>query len=312
MAATDSQSRLGQEARLVDDGITPSAPAGRGRLQETVQSIGSLAKDPKAAYSLAALFALASPFGFASPEQAAAEAAAKLQRQQQAAKAAQAASSHGSSSLAARLVANAKAQSVRRATAASTLRAVPPFWQLAGFAALFATGGYIIDHGDALNGSGVVSAWSITFLLFRTLPTLKLLPRSPLALALSTSVATLGLGVHGCHYFDQTSWRGAVPGLSTELGQQSAAAAAAGAQRGGFGGPPSRPATPQHSLLSSWKEEGVRAVQKVEDRAEDLAQHTADRTRSLLGAPPPTLARNNDEARALAYARRETKARESI
>lgn len=39
-------------------------------------------------------------------------------------------------------------------------RLVPPFWQLAGFGALFATGGYIIGQGDTLNGSGVITgAW---------------------------------------------------------------------------------------------------------------------------------------------------------
>ncbi|KAN0061226.1 hypothetical protein ACQY0O_006966 [Thecaphora frezii] len=191
----------------------PAQGASEGRLQETVRSIGSLAKDPKLAYSLSALFALATPFGFASPQQAAAEAAAQLQQQQMAAQALQAATSRGSSSLAARLVANAQAQRARRATAAAMRRALPPFWQLAGFAALFATGGYMIDQGDSLNGSGVVTAWSTTYLLFRTLPTLAMLPRHPLALALSTGVVTLGLGVHGCHYFDAASWRGAVPGL---------------------------------------------------------------------------------------------------
>lgn len=36
-------------------------------------------------------------------------------------------------------------------------RAVPPYWQLVGFSALFATGGFIIQQGDVLNGSGVVT-----------------------------------------------------------------------------------------------------------------------------------------------------------
>lgn len=108
-------------------------------------------------------------------------------------------------------------------TASHVPRLIPPFWQLVGFSAFFAGGGYIIDAGDTLNGAGVVtgasstliahSAWSLTYVTFNTLFKLPWLARSPLALLLSTAVGGVGLGVYGNYYFDQQSWRGAVPGL---------------------------------------------------------------------------------------------------
>lgn len=43
---------------------------------------------------------------------------------------------------------------------AKPVRIVPPFWQLVGFSGFFALGGYMIQEGDVLNGSGVVTgAW---------------------------------------------------------------------------------------------------------------------------------------------------------
>merc|ERR1712130_462487 len=98
-------------------------------------------------------------------------------------------------------------------TASHVPRLIPPFWQLVGFSAFFAGGGYIIDAGDTLNGAGVVTAWSLTYVTFNTLFKLPWLARSPLALLLSTAVGGVGLGVYGNYYFDQQSWRGAVPGL---------------------------------------------------------------------------------------------------
>ncbi|WFD32267.1 hypothetical protein MSPP1_003312 [Malassezia sp. CBS 17886] len=92
-------------------------------------------------------------------------------------------------------------------------RLVPPFWQLLGFGVFFAAGGYMVDAGDVLNGSGVVTAWSLTYLTFKTLPVARHLPRSPVNTVLSASIAALGLGIYGSYYFDQASWRGAIPGL---------------------------------------------------------------------------------------------------
>ena len=185
-----------------------------GWLQSSVRTLGSHAQTSTPAYALTALFALSTPFGFASPAQAAAEAAAKLQHQQRLAKVSEAASSRGSSGLVARLVANVQSQRAASAQTQAPVRTLPPFWQLAFFAAAFGTGGYMIDQGDALNGSGVVTAWSLTYLLFKTLPSVRELPRNPLAFSLSAAVLTIGLGVHGSHYFDRTSWRGAIPTMT--------------------------------------------------------------------------------------------------
>lgn len=95
----------------------------------------------------------------------------------------------------------------------TTPRLIPPFWQSLVFGVCYATGGYIIEQGDTLNGSGVITAWSLMYVTFKTLPVLRYLPRSPLALLMSASVSGIGLGVYGNYYFDAASWRGAVPGL---------------------------------------------------------------------------------------------------
>uniref|UniRef100_V5E546 Uncharacterized protein n=1 Tax=Kalmanozyma brasiliensis (strain GHG001) TaxID=1365824 RepID=V5E546_KALBG len=58
----------------------PSKAEGNGGwLQISVRALGLYAQTSTPAYCLAALFALSSPFGFASPAQAAAEAAVKAQ-----------------------------------------------------------------------------------------------------------------------------------------------------------------------------------------------------------------------------------------
>ncbi|SNX87224.1 uncharacterized protein MEPE_05934 [Melanopsichium pennsylvanicum] len=190
-----------------------------GWIQNTVRSLGSYAQTPNASYALATLFALSTPFGFATPAQAAAEAAAKLYRQQKLESLASSSAGAPRNSVIARFIANAQTQ--KSAQVQASVRALPPFWQLAFFAAAFGTGGYIIDRGDSLNGSGVVSAWSLTYLLFKTLPSLKQLARNPLAASLSVGVLTLGLGVHGSHYFDRTSWKGAIPSLASQHAQST-------------------------------------------------------------------------------------------
>ncbi|PWN53054.1 hypothetical protein IE53DRAFT_366690 [Violaceomyces palustris] len=172
-------------------------------LRPQLDTLASLATSPRPAYTLATIFALSAPFGFSSAVQG------------------QEASSGHKHAPPANSVSSAKGSSLM------ATKAMPPFWQLAGLAAIFAGGGYIIEQGDPLNGSGVISAWSITYLIFRTMPTLTSLVKSPLALGLSLSTATLGLGVHGSYYFDKTSWKGAVPGLldvdSGALARQSKA-----------------------------------------------------------------------------------------
>lgn len=182
----------------------------QGWVYRQVRTLGSYAHTSTPAYILSGLFLVSTPLGFASPAQAAAEAALRTRREQQlaaAAKAVRRADGKPTSGFVARLVAS----NTLPQAPASPMRAMPPFWQLAFLSAAFATGGYVIDQNDDLNGSGIVTAWSLFYLCFRTAPTLRQLPRSPWALALSTAVLSLGLGVHGSHYFDKTSWRGAVP-----------------------------------------------------------------------------------------------------
>lgn len=186
----------------------------QGWLQSSVRTLGSYASTSTPSYTLSALFALSTPFGFASPAQAAAEAAAKAQHEKQLASIRNSASSQHSNGFVARLVTKVQAQQAAKVQTHAPFRVVPPFWQLAFFAAAFGTGGYMIDQGDVLNGSGVVSAWSLTYLLFKTLPSVRQLGRNPMALGLSAAVVSLGLGVHGSHYFDRTSWRGAIPNLT--------------------------------------------------------------------------------------------------
>lgn len=275
---------------------TSSVPAQEGWLQSSVHTLGSYAQSSAPAYTLTALFALSTPFGFASPAQAAAEAAAKLQHQQQLAQASQAAASRGSSGLVARLVANAQTQRAASASAShAPLRALPPFWQLAFFAAAFGTGGYMIDQGDVLNGSGVVTAWSLTYVLFKTLPSVKQLPRNPLALSLSAAVVTLGLGVHGSHYFDRTSWRGAIPSLSSPDGAANAPHSSGrllSFDTVGYTGQDQAPTSifANRSSASSAPEEALR------EASESVGRITA-------GARGYT--RNNDEARTAAFLRRQ-------
>lgn len=265
-------------------GFSP-ASEGDGWLQRNVRTLGSYAQTSTAAYSLATLFALSTPFGFASPAQAAAEAAATLQRQQALSQAASAASSNGSSSLIARIVASRAAASAQKAP----VRPLPPFWQLAFFAAAFGTGGYIIDQGDALNGSGVVTAWSLTYLLFKTLPSAKELPRNLGPAGLSVAVLVLGLGVHGSHYFDRMSWRGAIPSMANAEGDVKGT----------------------HGRLLSFDTVGrkgpdtavnsIFADTKSPSSANDVRAAESRSTQHLTGAQ----ARNNDDARIAAFMQRQ-------
>ncbi|KAE8223792.1 hypothetical protein CF319_g3227 [Tilletia indica] len=97
------------------------------------------------------------------------------------------------------------------AAARAPLAALPPFYQLVGFSAVFGGGGYIVSQGDSLNGSGVMSAWSMLFLFFRLIPSLRpRAPAQPLPFILSSSTLVIG-SVYAAHYFSRTSWRGVAP-----------------------------------------------------------------------------------------------------
>lgn len=155
------------------------------QFQPYIDAVGSLAQSPKPAYALAATFALAAPFCFPGGRD---------------------------NRIPAPVTQSPLGRVARGKLGTAPLRALPPFWQVAGFAAIFAGGGYIIDQGDSLNGAGTVTAWSLTYLFFNGLSTIR--RPGPLSALLLLSSAGLGAGVHGCHYFSQTSWKGAVPGLS--------------------------------------------------------------------------------------------------
>lgn len=117
----------------------PKEPVdGRSPTQQYIDKFGSLAKSPLPAYSLASLFALSAPFSLAGGRD--------LQRVPVPTESPQSPLQHISRSL-------------TKSPSTVTLhpKGLPPFWQLAGFAAVFAGGGYIIDSGDILNGSGTVT-----------------------------------------------------------------------------------------------------------------------------------------------------------
>ncbi|PWZ03761.1 hypothetical protein BCV70DRAFT_142636, partial [Testicularia cyperi] len=286
------------------DAISSGDDGDRGWLQDNVRRLGAYARTSTPAYTLSALFTLSTPFGFATPAQAAAEAAAKLQRQQHMAQASAAATSQGSSGLVARLVANAQARKLASGTALSSSaaaassappRPIAPFWQLAFFALAFGGGGYIIDQGDALNGSGVVTAWSLTYLFFKTGPTFRQLGRNPLALALSSGVLGLGLAIHGSYYFDKLSWKGAVPALADY--DQSL-------ERSGQKGKSKlltfdRPGTSSKDSYTS--------IFVKPDTSASLDQQTtlpSRQSETSSGLVPP-VTHNNDQARAAAFLRRQ-------
>ncbi|KDN46795.1 hypothetical protein K437DRAFT_268018 [Tilletiaria anomala UBC 951] len=196
-------------------------------MRASLQKANLDAHSPYCAYALSSLFALCAPFSFASAASSqiarthgsyptASTSSATATRQavseiSQAVSSAAASSSSSPPSTAARVVTSQGAR--------ACFHALPPFWQLAGFSAVFAGGGYMISAGDSVNGSGTVTAWSLMYLFFHGFSGLRgggggVGGRvQPLALLLSAGTLTLGTLVHGSYYFDRTSWRGAVPGM---------------------------------------------------------------------------------------------------
>lgn len=101
--------------------------------QQYIDQLGSYAKSSTPAYTLSALFALSAPFAFPGG------------RDQQ-----RVPTPSHTSPVGKLLGSNLK-------SAVPLRSALPPFWQLAGFAAFFGGGGYMIDKGDSLNGSGTIT-----------------------------------------------------------------------------------------------------------------------------------------------------------
>ncbi|VDB91522.1 unnamed protein product [Peniophora sp. CBMAI 1063] len=80
----------------------------------------------------------------------------------------------------------------------------PPFVFRLGFGAIFAGGGYMLAAGDAHNGSGVMTAWSLSYFVIEQfslgLQASLRRPRSPIALALSTATGA-SAALYGSEYF---------------------------------------------------------------------------------------------------------------
>ncbi|GAA6005221.1 hypothetical protein JCM10207_002902 [Rhodosporidiobolus poonsookiae] len=79
-------------------------------------------------------------------------------------------------------------------------RGFPHLLQLPAFAAIFGGCGYMIQSGDALNGSGTTTAWSLIYLFFNAKKALKARQPAPRVLA---AVAALQAGTYGWWYFAQ-------------------------------------------------------------------------------------------------------------
>lgn len=87
----------------------------------------------------------------------------------------------------------------------------PPFVLRAGFGAIFAGGGYVLASGDSRNGSGIVTAWSLSYFVLEQFllgfQRSSRLPRSKLSIALSSATAATAVLYGTEHYIlnDQDS-----------------------------------------------------------------------------------------------------------
>jgi len=73
-----------------------------------------------------------------------------------------------------------------------------------GFGAIFAGAGYVLSTGDSRNGSGIVTAWSLSYFVLEQfslgLQRSLRLPRSRLSLALSGATAATA-ALYGTEHF---------------------------------------------------------------------------------------------------------------
>ncbi|GAA5826281.1 hypothetical protein JCM11251_007239 [Rhodosporidiobolus azoricus] len=79
-------------------------------------------------------------------------------------------------------------------------RGFPHLIQLPAFAAVFGGSGYMIQSGDALNGAGTTTAWSLIYLFFNARKAYRTQRPGPLALA---GVAGAQAALYGWWYFAQ-------------------------------------------------------------------------------------------------------------
>ncbi|KZP21632.1 hypothetical protein FIBSPDRAFT_788223 [Athelia psychrophila] len=76
---------------------------------------------------------------------------------------------------------------------------IAPFLQRVAFAAVFGGSGYAIASGDVRNGSGIASAWSLTYLFLHLRQSFKS-PRNPLSILMAGGAAA-SAGIYGTEYF---------------------------------------------------------------------------------------------------------------
>ncbi|KAI0306992.1 hypothetical protein B0F90DRAFT_1813826 [Multifurca ochricompacta] len=80
----------------------------------------------------------------------------------------------------------------------------PPFVLRMGFGAIFAGAGYVLASGDSRNGSGVATAWSLSYFVLEQfslgLQRSLRLPRSKLSIALSSATAAATI-LYGTEHF---------------------------------------------------------------------------------------------------------------
>ncbi|GBE80184.1 Altered inheritance of mitochondria protein 19 homolog [Sparassis crispa] len=75
----------------------------------------------------------------------------------------------------------------------------PPIMHRIGFGAIFAGAGYVLSTGDTRNGSGITTAWSLTYLFFNMRKSLTS-NRSAVSLAL-TGATLASTALYGSEYF---------------------------------------------------------------------------------------------------------------
>jgi len=80
----------------------------------------------------------------------------------------------------------------------------PPFVLRIGFGAIFAGAGYVLASGDSRNGSGITTAWSLSYFVLEQfslgLQRSLRLPRSGLSLGLSGATAATAM-LYGTEHF---------------------------------------------------------------------------------------------------------------
>ncbi|KAL4076441.1 hypothetical protein J3A83DRAFT_2207630 [Scleroderma citrinum] len=75
----------------------------------------------------------------------------------------------------------------------------PPYLQRVGFSVIFGGAAYVLAAGDHRNGSGIATAWSLTYLFLHLRKSLRS-PRHPLTLAMAGGAAGSAV-LYGTEYF---------------------------------------------------------------------------------------------------------------